>query len=122
MIITEAQDGKQAIDIFKEKIESNICQFCDFFKLIIMDLNMPITNGDDATKIILQISKDKAIDKPTNRNLVKIIAASAYTDMDSKNLCQEAGMLRFMNKPLKNRELVKNLLEIGCLTIKNSDL
>ena len=43
--IIKVTDGKYAIDIFKEKIKSNNCKFCDFFKFILMDFNMSNING-----------------------------------------------------------------------------
>ena len=119
IIITMANDGKGAIDIFSDKIESNTCQFCDFFKFIIMDLNMPGIDGANAAKKILEISKKNSLDRQIIRNYVKIIAASAYTDLDSKNRCLKAGMIRYLNKPLKIKGLKKTLYEIGCLMIKN---
>ena len=121
MIITKANDGKDAIDIFQKKIRINTCQFCDFFKFIIMDLNMPDIDGANAAKKILEITKKNSLEKQIDRNYVKIIAASAYTDLDSRNRCLEAGMIRYLNKPLKIMGLTKTLYEIGCLTIKNSD-
>ena len=50
--VIKAIDGKYAIDIFKEKIKSNNCKFCDFFKFILMDLNMAMINGIKATEEI----------------------------------------------------------------------
>ena len=83
---------------------------------------MPLTNGPDAARIILQISRDNAVKTQINRKSVKIIAASAYTDLDSKNRCLKAGMIRYLNKPLRKIDLAKTLFEIGCLTIQNLDL
>ena len=121
IIVTRAHDGKGAIDIFSDKIESNTCQFCDFFKFIIMDLNMPDIDGANAAKKILEITKKNSLEKQIDRNYVKIIAASAYSDLDSRNRCLKAGMIRYLTKPLKIMGLTKTLYEIGCLTIKNSD-
>ena len=120
--ITQAVDGKYAIDYFKEKIQSNKCQFCEYFKFILMDLNMPITDGGKAAEEILRISKQIAEERKIHPEPVKIIGLSAYTDLASKNYCLESGMVRYMNKPIRKIDLIKNLVEVNCLTSKNRNI
>ena len=49
---TVAFYGEHAIEIFKEKIKSNDCKFCDFFNFILMELKLPDTNGAKLTEEI----------------------------------------------------------------------
>ena len=45
-------DGKYVIDVFKEKNKFNPCKFCDFFKFILMDINMGFIDAAKATELI----------------------------------------------------------------------
>ena len=50
--VIKAIDGKYAINMFTEKIKSNDCKSCDFFKFILMDFNMAKINGPKASEEI----------------------------------------------------------------------
>ena len=58
-----------------------------------MDVNMPIMDGIQATKII------KSISKLNNINVI-IIACTAFTDTKTKQDCFNAGVDYFLKKPL----------------------
>lgn len=55
----KVKDGDEAVEICEEMSKSNPCPHCDFFRLIIMDFNMPKLDGMDATKQILARNKIK---------------------------------------------------------------
>jgi CheY-like chemotaxis protein len=89
--IIEAKDGKEGVIAF-EKNQPN---------LILMDIQMPILNGYEATKNIRSME--------TNQK-VPIIALTAGIVSDERNKCFEAGMDDFLSKPIE-----KELLEFTIL-------
>lgn len=92
-----AYNGLETIEIFKrEKID-----------FILMDIQMPVMNGVEATLKIREIEKQKNTDKP-----VKIIAMTANTMREDVEKCLEAGMDAFLGKPFKVADLVNVLKEI----------
>lgn len=72
------------------------------YDLICMDCQMPEMDGYEATKII----RESGI-------LVPIIAMTAFTSMEDKNQCFEAGMNGFLSKPIDFRELANYLGLLG---------
>lgn len=71
----------------------------DDFHLILMDLEMPILGGIDATK---QIRGKKL-------SLAPIIALTAHDDEATRRLCKESKMNGHLIKPLRLGQLVKQL-------------
>ena len=83
----EACDGQEAFDKCKEKS----------YDLILMDINMPVMNGLEATKKIREsdnLSK-KAI-------ILALTASTLQEDIDS---CKKAGMNDYLIKPIKKEKL-----------------
>ena len=74
-----AFDGKDAVKKFKS----------GEFDLVFMDLQMPIMDGYESTKLIRQLSSE-----------VYIIAMTAYTDQVVKDRCKEIGINDYMKKPI----------------------
>lgn len=81
-----ASDGAQAVELFA-KSEPN------HFDLILMDVQMPNMNGLDATKAI------RASDHPDAKS-IPIIALTANTFQEDRNMAVAAGMNDFLAKPL----------------------
>jgi two-component system sensor histidine kinase/response regulator len=79
-------NGKQAVDYVLEHTVG----------LIMMDINMPIMDGHEATK---QIRADTSIEQPP------IIAVTADVTMASERKCNEVGMNGFLSKPLNAKRL-----------------
>ena len=74
------------------------------FDIILMDCQMPDTNGYDATAAIRDREEAAAsAGKPVKR--VYIIAMTANTEADNRERCVEAGMDDFINKPVQLPEL-----------------
>jgi two-component system chemotaxis response regulator CheY len=89
-VIGTAKDGEEAIEMYKTfKVKPEV---------IIMDHRMPIKNGIEATKEILENSIPK---KP------KIIFASA--DKTVKELALLAGATSFKDKPFSLEKLFNNI-------------
>ena len=83
-----AFDGKQAVG--KAKLSS--------YDLIIMDCQMPVMDGYDATKAIRTLE--------TKMKNVPIIAFTANAFREAKEKCFESGMNDFITKPVKQDRLV----------------
>jgi len=76
-VVAEAENGKTAIEMF-EKHQP---------ELVLMDIEMPIMNGIDATKILL-----------ANNNDLKIIAISAHQESLYLKDIMRAGFRASVNK------------------------
>lgn len=73
------------------------------YSLIFMDMQMPVLDGVSATKEILK-----------NKKGVSIIAMTANVLSEDREKCMNAGMIGFLQKPLKIEEIcasIKNLSE-----------
>ena len=92
--VTTANDGQEAIDIFKS----------NHFDIILMDLQMPILDGLEATKQI------RAMTHPNSA--VPIIALSAAVETKMKEECASCGMQGFVSKPFNIPQLVKALKQV----------
>jgi len=64
------------------------------YRLILMDVEMPILNGWDAAKILIRLEKAGSI-----KNLCPIIAHTAYSQEKDIQRCFESGMVDFLRKP-----------------------
>lgn len=88
---TEAQNGQEALDYVLEKS----------FDLVLMDIRMPVMNGYEATKLILQ-----------NRPSSKIIALTATTNSTDIQKIEMAGMHSFLQKPFTESDLLQAILKL----------
>jgi len=89
-----AEDGQQAIEQFSE------------FKpdLILMDVQMPIMDGFNATKKIRQIESDNKLKHTW------IVALTANALQEERNKCYESGMDDFVAKPFKITDIERVLV------------
>lgn len=84
----------------KEAVEHYLSNKYD---VILMDIEMPIMGGIDATKLIRSIEKENSDMHP-----VKIVAMTAH-DSDQINFFMKSGMDEYCMKPYKRQELDKIL-------------
>ncbi len=84
--ITVVENGQEAVEAFKK----------DEFDLILMDVQMPLMNGYEATMMIRDIEKERGTHVP-------IIALTAYAMKSDKDMCIEAGMDDYISKPFKRQ-------------------
>ncbi len=86
---TLAKDGQEAVE--KTKSET--------FAIILMDCQMPVMDGYEATKLIRE-------NEGPNRN-IPIVALTANALRKTKEKCFEVGMSDFLTKPFKPHDLMK---------------
>ncbi len=88
-----AQDGQQAVERFSQDHD---------FDVILMDLQMPVMDGFEATKLIRGMEDDS-----TKR--VPILAMTARDSKIDREQCQRAGKDSYMPKPIRQQELLDAL-------------
>jgi PAS domain S-box-containing protein len=91
--VVAVSNGEETVKAFEENV----------FDIIVMDVQMPVMDGFEATALIRE--KEKETDKHT-----PIIALTAYAMKDDKEKCLKAGMDEYISKPLKAVKLF-NLIE-----------
>ncbi|QWR76574.1 response regulator [Candidatus Magnetomonas plexicatena] len=89
--ITEAEDGQQAVKILSEGL----------FDIVLMDVQMPVMDGFEATKII------KSTDSTRH---IPVIAMTAHAMKEDRQRCLDAGMDDYITKPVRAAEL-KEVIE-----------
>jgi len=108
-----AENGQQAVEAYKRK----------HYDLILMDIQMPVMDGYEATKEIRKLerslvndhsslAKDNTNDKwqmTNNRSAashIPIIAMTAHAIEGYRERCLEAGMEDYIAKPLRKKDLL----------------
>jgi len=84
--VSQAYDGMEALDAFKR----------DIFDAILMDVQMPIMGGLEATREIRKIEDERQITKK-----IPIIAMTAHAMVGDREECLEAGMDAYVTKPFE---------------------
>lgn len=100
-----AFNGKEAIEKIHENASKN-----SFYSVILMDCNMPIMDGFQATEAILEMIEKKQI-PPLN-----IVAVTANASSSHKERCEKSGMNFFLEKPVsldKMKETLESILDIS---------
>jgi len=106
-----AQNGKEAVDIFKTRK----------FDLILMDIQMPVMDGYEATQRIRDLEKQLAGPDSVLKR-IPIIAMTAHAVSGIRDKCFQAGMDDYISKPLRRQDLIAmadkwTLSKTGELTI-----
>ena len=97
-IIDCAKDGKQAVQMVNDSP-------AEFYKVILMDVMMPVMNGYEATKKIRSL-------KDSGKANVPIIAMTANAFEEDKNQALDCGMDKFISKPFDINDLLTKLKEM----------
>jgi|GEM_PF-1890235 len=90
-----APNGQIAVDMHQNKQ----------YDIIVMDINMPIMDGYEASKTI------RLVEKRNHKKTVPIIAMTANAMRGDKEKCLNAGMDDYVAKPLKKNQLKEILLK-----------
>lgn len=98
--LTFASDGLQALNLFKEEYEKDCGCANRGFKLILMDINMPIMDGFESTQKILQF-----LERKNDADYAHIVALTSYAGDDFKQRCMRTGMKDMLTKPLHSKDM-----------------
>ncbi|MES2678138.1 MAG: ATP-binding protein [Pseudomonadota bacterium] len=82
------------------------------YDVILMDCQMPIMDGFDATRKIRAIERENNQKNDTPHHNIPIIALTANIGDKDKKMCFEAGMDEFTTKPLRREEIDKRIREM----------
>ena len=88
----EATDGKQGVDMARAKMPD----------LILMDIQMPVMDGFEATSILKADTVTKSI---------TIVALTAFAMQGDRDKCMEAGFNDYITKPLDIRAFMTKIKE-----------
>jgi len=94
---TLANNGQEALVFFGQRT----------FDLILMDMQMPVMGGLDATLRI------REMERTLNLHRTPIIAMTAAAMQSDREACLAAGMDEYLSKPIKVKELLEKLLTFG---------
>ncbi len=78
----------------------------EFFNAILMDIDMPVCDGLEATRNIREFN-----------NKIPIVAITAFADSQMRTKCAEAGMNAFLAKPC-SRDDIKSVIA-DCVEISS---
>jgi PAS domain S-box-containing protein len=91
--VVSVKDGQQAVDTYKEQN----------FDLILMDIQMPVLDGISATKQIREYES-------TANRYTSIFALTAHAFEEDRKATTDAGMDRYLVKPIK-MEILRNYID-----------
>lgn len=87
--VTIADNGQIGVDLYIE----------NQYDIILMDIQMPVLDGIEATKLIRKFEKE------LNKRII-IIAVTAYSLEKDKERIMAAGMDNYLSKPYKPNDLL----------------
>ena len=88
-------NGKEAYEQFEKMFMApRTCLHCKFpfYSLIVMDLNMPVMDGFEASERILSLFRSHPEKALYGTHNVNIVALTSYTDQSTIDRCQHIGM------------------------------
>jgi two-component system sensor histidine kinase/response regulator len=87
--VTVAPDGQAAVDAYQRQS----------FDLILMDVQMPVLSGFDATRAIRQLEE-------TSGAHIPIVAMTARAMKGDRERCLESGMDEYLSKPIQGKRVM----------------
>jgi len=107
--IAKANNGEDSIKVVKRRSELKCSAQCLPFKIIFMDLSMPIMDGFQATIALKELMKDGVVAE------IPIVACTAFVDQDKTEKCYEVGMEGRISKPVNKNKLREVLKKYGII-------
>ena len=97
--VTVANNGQEALDAVKKKR----------YDVILMDVQMPVMGGFEATKEIRGWERAEGLSR------TPIIALTAHAMMGDREKCLQAQMDEYLTKPLKQNQMMQTILKCATL-------
>jgi len=91
--VLTAVNGKKAVELYAERK--------DDITLVLLDMTMPVMNGDEAFREMRRINKD-----------VKVVLSSGYNEQDTVNGFAGKGLAGFLQKPYKTADLLASIRDV----------
>lgn len=102
--IDQAHNGQEAVELVQLRYEK--CTRCRWYSLIIMDIDMPILNGFEASAEIAKFYSQKEGEK----RKPAIIIHSAFKQEKDQARMEKLGLKHFLPKPI-NQKVLKQLID-----------
>ena len=93
-----------SVDIANNGEEAIQCLHKSVYDIVLMDVQMPVMNGLEATRLIRQEQRFSSL---------PIVAMSAGVMLDEQASCDAAGMTGFISKPIEPAQFARKLIEFG---------
>jgi signal transduction histidine kinase/DNA-binding NarL/FixJ family response regulator len=100
--ILEAGNGREVIELLDEKVD-----------IVLMDAQMPVMNGFEATQYIRTQMKENLCNVP----IIALTASVLRTDLDK---CIAAGMIGYISKPFRAQELIVGIANALNISLKRT--
>lgn len=97
-VVEVAENGQEALDYLEKAVEP--------FDVILMDCQMPVLDGYETSRAI------RASESETINSQIPIIAMTAHAMKGDAEKCYEAGMDRYLTKPINSSALKETLDEV----------
>uniref|UniRef100_A0A093XSG6 histidine kinase n=1 Tax=Talaromyces marneffei PM1 TaxID=1077442 RepID=A0A093XSG6_TALMA len=97
--VTVVGNGQEALDAVKNRR----------FDIILMDVQMPIMGGFEAT------AKIREYERENNLSRTPIIALTAHAMLGDREKCIQAQMDEYLSKPLKQNQMIQTILKCATL-------
>ena len=94
--VTIANNGKEAVDLVASE---------KHFHLVLMDVQMPVMDGLEATRTIRKMEADGIAHLP-------IVAMTAHVKIGDEQRCLEAGMDGYLSKPVRREQLYEAIQQM----------
>ena len=95
--VDKAMNGQEAVDLYTKDLKKRCCN--KRYKLVLMDLNMPIMDGYEATIQILETMRKHNLTQ-TKKQKCDIVAITAYVNEENVKKCYKVGMMEVLHKPV----------------------
>mmetsp|Transcript_15527 Transcript_15527/g.10896 ORF Transcript_15527/g.10896 Transcript_15527/m.10896 type:complete len:123 (-) Transcript_15527:76-444(-) len=114
--VDKADNGVEAVALFRKSLEKTCCNV--HYRIVLMDLNMPIMDGFEATTRILQMQSDALKSGTKNLKECKVAALTAFVNQETIDFCYKTGFSEVLYKPA-NFSVLEELVEKYCPDIKS---
>ena len=101
--IAKATNGEEAIEIVKKREKTRCNEECKPFKMIFMDVSMPVMDGFQTTVKLREMMKNQEISE------IPIIGCTAFVEEEKTAKCFECGMEDKITKPVNKNKLAEIL-------------